>query len=59
MNEKNIQIKKGEQNFKSYSGTYNVKLLSPFNPELQREDTESAIKSRLIKLLAQLLVLNS
>ena len=59
MNEKNIQIKKGEQTFKSYSGTYNVKLLSLFNPELQREDTESAIKSRLIKLLAQLLVLNS
>ena len=40
---KYIQITKGEHTFKSYSGTYNVKILSSFNPELQLQDTESAI----------------
>ena len=51
---KYIQITKGEHTFKSYSGTYNVKILSSFNPELQLQDTESAIKSRLVKLLTGL-----
>ena len=34
--------------------TYNVEILNSFNPELQLEDTESAVKSKLIDLSIQL-----
>ena len=40
--------------FKGYASTYNVEILNSFNPELQVEDTESAIKSNLKDFLTQL-----
>ena len=54
MNEKNIKITKREHAFKVYASTYNVEILNFFDPELELKDTESAIKSQLIKLLTQL-----
>ena len=39
---------------KSYASTYNVKILNPFNPQLQLKDTESTIKNLLRKLLSGL-----
>ena len=36
------------------TSTYNVEILNSFNPELQLEDTESAVKSKLIDLSIQL-----
>ena len=52
--EQNIKITKRQHVFKGYASTYNVEILNCFNPELQLKDTESAIKSKLIKLLTQL-----
>ena len=40
--------------FKGYASSYNIEILNSFNPELQLNDTESAIKSKLIELLTQL-----
>ena len=54
LNEKNVKIAKGEHAFKGYASTYNIEILSSFNPELQLKDTESAITSKLIELLTQL-----
>ena len=54
MNKKNKTTRKRKHVFKGYARTYNVKILSSFNPEIQLKDTESAIKSKLIKLLTQL-----
>ena len=54
MNEKNTKTTKREHAFKGYANTYNVEILNSFNPELQLKVTESAIKSNLIKMLAQL-----
>ena len=54
LNGKNIKITKSKQAFKGYASTYNVAILNPFNPELQLKDTESAIKSKLIKFFTQL-----
>ena len=54
MNKKNINITKREHVFKGYARTYNVEILNSSNPELQLKNTESAIKSKLIKLLTQL-----
>ena len=51
---KNIKTTKRDHAFKGYASTYNVEILSFFNPELQLKDTESLIKSKLIKLLTQL-----
>ena len=42
---------------KGFSSTYNVEILNSFNPELQLKDTESEVKSKLIELLTQLIVL--
>ena len=39
---------------KGFASTYNFEILNSFNPELQLEDTESAIKSKLTDLLTQL-----
>ena len=48
---------------KVLASNYNTEILNSFNPEVQLKDTESAIKSKLIKLLAfklaQIKVLNS
>ena len=40
--------------FKIFSNSCNVEILNYFNPKLELKDTESAIKSKLIDLLAQL-----
>ena len=37
--------------FKGYVSSYNVEILSYFNPELQLKDTESAIRNKQIDLL--------
>ena len=52
--EKSLKTAKRAHAFKDYASTYNVKILNSFNPELQLEDIESAIKSKLIDLLTQL-----
>ena len=54
MDEKNVKKAKRGHAFKGYASTYNVEILNFLNPELQLEDTESAIKSKLIELLTQL-----
>ena len=54
LNEKNVKITKGEHAFKGFGNTYNVEILSFFNPELPLKDTESVIKSKLIELLTEL-----
>ena len=40
--------------FKGFARSYNVKILNCFNPELQLNDTESATKYKLKKLLTEL-----
>ena len=40
--------------FKGFASTYNVAILNSFNPELQLKDIGSAIKCKLIYLLAHL-----
>ena len=50
LKEKNVKITKREHAFKGYASTYNVEILNSFEPELQRKDTESAIKSKLIEM---------
>ena len=45
--QKNVKIN-------GFASTYNVEILNSCNPELQLEDTESAIKCKLKKLLTQL-----
>ena len=37
--------------YKGYASTYNVDILNSFNPELQLQNTESAIKNKLKDLL--------
>ena len=54
MNEKTVKITKRADTFKDYAGTYNVEILDSFNPKQQPNDTESAIKSKLIELLSEL-----
>ena len=51
-NKKNVKITKQEHAFKGYTNNYTVEILNSFNLELQRKDTESAIKTQLIELLA-------
>ena len=48
------KITKREHAFKGDPSTYNVEVLNSFNPELQLKYTESAIESKLIKLMTQL-----
>ena len=40
--------------FKGCASTYNVEILNSFDSELQLKCTESAIKNKIISLLAQL-----
>ena len=47
------KIAKQEHTFKGYARTYNVETLNAFNSEVQPKDTESAIKTKLVELLAQ------
>ena len=52
--EKKLKITKQEHAFKGHVSTYNVETFDSFNPELQRKDTESAIKCGIAELLTQL-----
>ena len=52
LNKKNIKITKQKHAFKVFASTYNVE--SFFKSKLKPKDAESAIKSKLIKLLTQL-----
>ena len=54
LNENNVKITKQAHAFKDYAITYNVGILSFFNPELRLKDTESEIKNNLIQLLSEL-----
>ena len=40
--------------YKGYVSSYNVETLNSFNPELQLQDTKSAIRNKLINLLSEL-----
>ena len=53
LNEKNVKRTKQTHAFKGYASSYIIEILNSFNSELEREDTESAIKSKLIELLTQ------
>ena len=44
---KNAKITKRYHVYKSYSSTYNAKILNSFDTELQLIDTESAIRNKL------------
>ena len=48
-NLKNAKITKRAHAFKGYANSYNVEILSSFNPELQLKEIESAFKSKLIE----------
>ena len=48
LNEENVGIIKREHASKGLASSYNVQILNSSNLELQLEDTESAIKSKLI-----------
>ena len=53
MNEKkNVKRTKQAHVFKSYATSNNVEILNSSNPEMQLKDNESAIKSKLKKLLS-------
>ena len=54
MNEKNAKITKRSHPYKGYASSYNVDILNSFNSELQRKDTESAVRNKLIDLLSDL-----
>ena len=43
MDEKNVKITKLSH---AYKDTYRDKIFNSFNPELQHEDTEAAIKNK-------------
>ena len=44
--------KNWEHALKGYASTYDVEIVNSFNPEIQLNDTESAIKSKVIELLS-------
>ena len=54
MNEKNAKITKRSHPYKGYASSYNIDILNSFNSELQRKDTESAVRNKLIDLLSDL-----
>ena len=54
LKEENVKITKRGHAFKGFESIYNVEILNSFNPELQLKDTGSAIKNKLIDLLARL-----
>ena len=43
---KTVKIAKRSHAFKGYASSYNVIILSSFNPELQLKDTKPAIKNK-------------
>ena len=45
----NVKITKRANAIKGFADFYNVEILNSLNPELQIEDTESAIKNKLKK----------
>ena len=49
---KNVKRTKQAYVFKSYASSNNVEILNSSNPEMQLKDNESAIKSKLKKLLS-------
>ena len=51
---KNFKRKKCKNNKRFVASSYNVEILNSFNPDLQLQDTESAIESRLIEILSEL-----
>ena len=59
LNKQNVKITKRAYAFKGYASSYHVEILNSLNPELQLQDTESAIKNKLKKLLTELKILNS
>ena len=46
-NKKIIKTTKREHAFKGFANTYDIEILSSFNPELQLKYTESAIRNKL------------
>ena len=54
LNKNYIKITKRKHACKGFTSTYNVEILSYFNPELQPKNTESAIKNELKDLLSEL-----
>ena len=54
MNKKDVKITKQSHAFKGYRSSYNVVVLSSFNPSLQLQNTASAIENKLLNLLAEL-----
>ena len=54
MNKKDVKITKQSHAFKSYASSYNVEILNFVNPELQLDDTKSAIINKLLELLSEL-----
>ena len=57
MDEENANIMKRSHAYKGYTSTYNVEILNYLNLELQLQDTESAIRNKLVALLTELLTL--
>ena len=53
-NKENLKITKRKHAFKGFSSTYNVEILSSFNPELKLKATDSGNKNKLKKLLSEL-----
>ena len=53
-NKKNVKLTKRVYAFIGFSSSYNVKILSSFNPKLQLKDAASTIKNKLDKLLIEL-----
>ena len=49
-----MKITKQSHAHSGYSSTYDIETLKSFNPELQLEDNESAIKNRLKNLMTKL-----
>ena len=54
MKKKNEKITKRAHALKGYASTYNVGILNSFNPKLKCIDIESAIKTKLKKILSEL-----
>ena len=47
LNKKNVKMTKGAHTFKGQGSSFNVEILSSFNPELQLKDSESANENKI------------
>ena len=47
LNKKNLKMPKGAHTFTGHGSSFNVKILSSFNPELQPKDSESANENKI------------